>query len=288
MQCIVVVFSSLGCRCFDYDRQGAIPRELASCRHFAHQAMEALDRGDAAEAERLASQAVEAYPQDAQARRYLAEAFWRRGKSQAAIEQLAAARKLAPDDSTLLVQLGEIHLALDQWESARSLACDALDADPASARAWILRGDAFRAAGRLDEALADYTRAHGHEPSDTLVLRRLAAVSLERHEPQRALAYARSLVDGYSPAEPPADALDLQGQILAELGRSDAAAETFARAAALQPTPERFCRLAEAELLAGHVDAARQTLDRVLAIHPHHVQGLALRSRLADGSFARQ
>jgi tetratricopeptide (TPR) repeat protein len=283
--CIVL---ASGCHCFNYDRQGAICPELAKCRHYSHQAIAALDRGDVEQAERLSSQAVESYPQDAQARRGLAESLWRRGKTAAALEQLEHARQLAPDDPTLLVQLGEMYLALDQWESARTLAAEALDGDPHSPRAWLLRGDTFRAAGRLDDALADYTKALGLDNDDPQILRRLSVASLARRQPQRALAYARSLVDSYSPAEPPADALDLTGQILADLGRWNDAAEVYARASAVQATPERFCRLAEAELLAGQHDAARQTLDRVLSTHPQHMQGLALRGRLNDAALLRQ
>lgn len=277
-----------GCRCFNYDREGAVPAEVAACRHYAHLSIVALDRGDVERAERLASQAVESYPQDAQARRTLAEALWRRGKATAAIEQIGAARKLAPHDPTLLVQLGEMYLALDQWEAARELAADALDADPDSSRAWLLRGDTFRAAGRTDEAIADYTRASGLAPHDPQILRRLAVASLVRQQPQRALAYARVLVDHYAPGEPPADALDLQGAILADLGRWNDAANVFAQAAALQATPERFCRLAEAEILSGQPSAARETLDRVLASHPQHVQGLALLSRLNESAAMRR
>lgn len=284
--CAFVVLA--GCRCFDYDREGAVPAEVAACRHFAHLSIAALDRGDVDEAERLASQAVESYPQDAQARRTLAEALWRRGKATAAIEQIAAARKLAPNDATLLVQLGEMYLALDQWEAARELAADALDADPDSPRAWLLRGDTFRAAGRTDEAITDYTRASGFAPHDPQILRRLAVASLARRQPQRALAYARMLVDAYAPADPPADALDLQAAILADLGRWNDAARVYAQAAAVQATPERFCRLAEAEILSGEPGAARETLDRVLSCHPQHVQGLALLSRLNASASTRQ
>jgi tetratricopeptide (TPR) repeat protein len=283
-----VLLATGGCRCFNYDREGAVPKELATCRHYSHLAIAALDRGDVEQAERLASQAVESYPDDAAARRALAESLWRRGKASAAIEQIDAARKLAPNDATLLVQLGEMYLALDQWEAARELAADAIDANPHSPGAWTLRGDTFRAAGRLDDAIADYTRASGLSAGDPQVLRRLAVASLARRQPQRALAYARMLVDSYSPTEPPADALDLQGAILADLGRWPAAAEVYAQAARVQATPERFCRLAEAELLAGEPTAARATLDRVLSSHPQHIQGLALRSRLNESAPERR
>jgi Tfp pilus assembly protein PilF len=277
-----LLLAACGCRCFDYDREGAVPAELATCRHYSHLAIAALDRGDVEQAERLASQAVESYPDDAQARRALAESLWRRGKASAAIDQIDAARKLAPNDGTLLVQLGEMYLALDQWEAARELAAEAIDADPNAPAAWTLRGDTFRAAGRPGDAISDYTRASGLSAGDPQILRRLAVASLARRQPQRALVYARMLVDSYSPTEPPADAFDLQGAILADLGRWSAAAEVYAQAARVQATPERFCRLAEAELFSGEPTAARQTLDRMLTSHPQHVQGLALRSRLNE------
>jgi tetratricopeptide (TPR) repeat protein len=286
--CAALLATVGGCRCFDYDREGAVSRELAQCRHYAHLSIAALERGDAEQAQRLSAQAVEALPTDAQARRCYADALWRRGNAAAAIEQMEAARKLAPDEPALLVQLGEMHLAMDQWEAARTLAAEALDADPSSARGWLLRGDTFRAAGRFDEALADYTRAAGLEAENPQTLRRLAVVSLARGEPQRALAYARSLIDSYSPAEPPAGTFDLAGEILADLGRWNDAREMYAQAAAAQATPERLYRLAESELLSGEPAAARQTLDRVLASHPRHLQGLALRSRLDEANAPRR
>ena len=111
-----------GCRCFQYDKEGAVSPEVAQCRHYSHLSMAALDRGDADQAERLGAQAVQSCPHDVQARRALADAMWRRGKTTTAIEQIDQARKLSPDDPTLLVQQGEMYLSLDQWEAARAVA----------------------------------------------------------------------------------------------------------------------------------------------------------------------
>jgi tetratricopeptide (TPR) repeat protein len=277
-----------GCRCFHYDQDGAISPEMAECRRCSHLAIAALDRGDADQAERLSSQAVKSYPQDAQARRYLAEAMWRRGKVQPALEQIEIARRLAPDDAALLVKLGEMHLSLDEWEAARAAAEQALDADSDLPAAWLLRGDTYRRSGRFDEALSDYTRALRLRPDDVDILRRLAVVSLDRQQPERALAYSQTLIDNYGPERPSVDVYDLHGQVLASLGRWSDAAECYAHAVDEQATPDRLYALAEAELLAGRNTAAETAVNRALTVSPGHVQSLALRERMQQTGGPRQ
>ncbi len=247
---VAVSLAAGGCRCFDYDREGAVSPAVAECRRCSHLAIAALERGSLEEAEKLAAAAVKSSPQDVAARRTLAEALLRQNKAAAALEQVRVAGALAPHDCQVLAQLGQIHLALDHWEAAQEAAEKAIDCDPKSAAAWLLRGDSFRRAGKSELALADYARALGLRPGDPEICRRLALVSLDRGQPERALAYSQSHLESFAPGDATVEAYDLHGEILARLGRWDDAAAFMAEAVALGPTVQRQGRLAHARGLA--------------------------------------
>jgi tetratricopeptide (TPR) repeat protein len=217
-----------GCRW--WRDEGPVSPSLAACRQLSQQAVEALECGDGDGAWKLSQRAVDACPTDATARRQLAEALWRRRQATDAVAQLEAARRLAPHDAALTIRAGEMYLDGGQTALAQQRANEAIDQAPTSAAAWALRGRTRHAAGQLDDALADYLRALGHQPDSPDVMQRAAQVYLQKGSPDRALPLAQAAVESYGAGEEPIEALALLGSIMTRLGRPDEAAECFARA----------------------------------------------------------
>ena len=179
-----------------------------------------------------------------------------------------------------LARLGEMRLAEGKVEAARQDAERAINLDPHSATAWLVRGGAMQAAGRLQEALSDDLRALHYAPKDHRVLLAVAEVHLQQRQPERALQTLQTLADTYSPGEEPPQTLVLLGQTYTALGRYDEAIESFAAAVHRKPTPEAFCCLGEAELLAGHPAAAAAAARQALALQPQHQLSRELLNRI--------
>ncbi len=258
-----------GCRLPGHD--GAVPQSLADCRRLSRQGMAALDRGQPQEAESLLAKAVAACPVDAEAHRYYAEALWRRGGRQEAIAQMEEAGRLAGEDAALWARLAEMYLAIGQPERARQNADRALDLDPKLPSAWAIRGGVTRAAGQPRQALADYLRAMGYAPHDRAILQDVAGLYRQLNEPHRALQTLQCLADTYSPGEEPGGVLYLLGDAYIALERYDDAVESLAAAVTREkPTAEMYCRLGEADLLAGHAVEAAAAAQQALALDPGH------------------
>jgi len=251
--------------------QGPVSQSLANCRLLSQKAVAALEGGRQQEAESLLAEAVEACPADPQARFYYGEALWMRGARQEAIAQLQQAVRLAGEDATAWIRLAEMQLLAGEVQSARQSAEQALDVNPKLAAGWAIRGRVMRALGRTPQALADFHRALGYAPNDRQILREAALLHYQSNRPQRALATLQTLADTYPPGEEPQEVLYLSGLVQIALGRYEAAAASFSAALRrAKPTPEIYCRLGEAELLAGRANAAAAAARNALMLLPSH------------------
>jgi len=277
--CLLVALLASGCRL--PGRDGPISESLVNCRQLSRRGIAALERGQQQEAEKLLAEAVAACPVDPEARRQYAEALWQRGASHQAIEQLEEAGRLVEEDATLRVRLAEMQFGIGQVRLARQTAERALDADPRSAAAWIARGRVMRAEGNVPQALADYHRALGYAPTNPEILLATAELYHELNRPQRMLETLHSLTDTYVPGEEPQRVLHLTGLAYLTLGRyQDAVASLSAAVRREQPTPEIYCRLGEAELLAGHPEAASAAARNALMLQPTHQPSRELVNRI--------
>jgi tetratricopeptide (TPR) repeat protein len=136
----------------------------------------------------------------------------------------------------------------------------AVRADPDDARSLTLLGFAYQQRWRetadasyLPRAGEALRRARALEPRDALVVTGLGSLALTQHEFRRALALGREAVR-LAPAS--ARPYGVVGDALLELGRYDAAFESFERMVALRPGLASYARIAYARELIGRVDGA--------------------------------
>jgi tetratricopeptide (TPR) repeat protein len=254
---------------------------IAAGRQLTEQGMSAMERGDWKRAESLLARAVETSPADVDARRQYAEALWHRGAMSEALVELEQARSLVQEDPALAVRAGEVHLALGQTEKAWALADEALRWDPKFAPGWALRGRVSSATSQPKQALAFYQRSLGYTPDDQQVAILVAETYRQLNQPERALTTLQSIAERYPSGEEPQQVLFLQGLALTALGRYDDAVGHLTKAARRErPNAEILCRLAEAELLAGHLPQAQSSVQEALAMDPNHAASRALSQRM--------
>jgi len=276
---VVLALFLPGCRL--PNREGPVPKQLATCRRLSQLGVAAIERGKWDEAEKLLARAIETCPADPEARRHYAEALWRRGARREAVSQLEEAARLADGDAALHVRIADMRLAMGQMEPARRQAEQALDLDPKLSAAWGIRGRVMQTAGNTQQALADCHRALAYAPNDRATLLEIAELYRELDRPQRALAVLHNLADSYAPGEEPQQVLYLTGLAYMALERYDDAAESFSTAVVRgTPKPEIFYRLATAEFFAGRPTKAATAAQRALALDPQHPASHELLNRL--------
>ncbi len=157
----------------------------------------------------------------------------------------------------------------------------AIDLNPQSASAWELQGQILRQRNQPREALAAYYRALGSAPENREVLMALAETYRVMNDPERALLKLQTLADTYQAGDEPQKVLYLQGLALSALGRPADAASTLLAVRDRGPAnPELLFHLAEAEMQAGQLIAARQSVEQVLALEPRHQQARTMLDRL--------
>ena len=142
------------------------------------------------EAVRELERAVRLEPREPLARVELAKAYERANNLAGMVDQYRALRELAPQDPEYMYQMGQAYLRLSQWclEQIRRL-------DPQSARIDESLAEAYRAQGRMDEAIRAFQRAALADPKLPGIHLALAQIYLEqrrtkdaRHEIEQELA----------------------------------------------------------------------------------------------------
>ncbi|MFM7347484.1 MAG: tetratricopeptide repeat protein [Tagaea sp.] len=140
-----------------------------------------------------------------------------------------------------------------------------LAADPADAMALVNRGVTFHMLGRAEEAAADYARAAELAPQVALIRANLAAALLDAHKPGSARDAARVAVE-LDPAN--VSAWNNLGVACGQLGLGRDAQDAWRRALALDPDHvSTLVNLAQG-LRGQDPDAAADLFDRVLRLAP--------------------
>jgi tetratricopeptide (TPR) repeat protein len=271
--------------CAAFGRRGPSAAKLEAGRELSRQGLAAMELGQWQLAELLLQQAVGASPDDAQARRALAEVLWKRGAAAEALSQMTDALRAQPDDARLAVRAGEMAMSMGNRQAALDFAEQAIRLDPQLAPAWALRGRVFWQLDEPDRALADLTRALEFAPASADVLLDLAVIYRERNEPSRCLTTLHHLHDAYPPGEEPQGSLVLEGLSLLDLGRPHQACDALLAATRREPANAQVLYyLAHAQYSAGRYNEATAAVQQALALDASHEGSRQLLAQLAAPS----
>lgn len=268
--------------CATFGKRGPAAEKLAAGHELLRLGVAAMEMGQWRESETLLQRSLEAAPDDAETRRYMAEALWHRGAQESALAQVAAAIQLSPNDAKLAVRAGEMSLAAGAREAAIAHADQAIRLDPQLGEAWALRGRIFWQLNQPDRALADLQRALEFAPASADVLLDVAVMYRERGQPERCLTTLHQLHDTYAPGEVPQTALLLEGLALLDISRPQQAADVLLAAIGRGvPNAELLYYLAQAQSAAGRYAEATAAANEALKIDASHQASRQLLAQLA-------
>jgi tetratricopeptide (TPR) repeat protein len=244
-----------------------------------------LQAGDLRNAEREFSAALHSSPEFYPAEISLGYLELARKDPRAALERFERAIPLAPDDASPQVGRGQALLELNREADAVGAFEAAIAIDPGLAdvkrRVDVLRfrgveQDIARArqatrSGRLDDAVADYTRAIASSPDSAFLYRELGAVERQKGDQARALEHFRRAV-----TLDPTDAKSFVqiGEILEARGEFDAAEKSYADALAVEP----------GEAVQEKIDAVRTRAE--LARMPEQYRAIEHAAQITRGDLA--
>jgi Tfp pilus assembly protein PilF len=275
-----LIGSLAGCRSLGDTRR---TKELSAARQRSLQGADELQQQNWNEAERLFNDALRRSSADERAHWGMAEVFYQRGESEAAIRHMQAAAQLSGDNPDLLVRLGEMHLQADRLEEAVHYADKALAGNRQCCAAWALRGQVLRQQNRLDDSLQCYHRALICQPNNQQVQLEIADLYRALDRPQRALATLDRFIEAQAGETASARAWFLKGQALADLGQRKEAQMYLQRATQLarEDDSDLLLQLAESQVLSGELAEARLCLGRALQHDPQNPKALAIQQELA-------
>lgn len=150
--------------------------------------IEALRRGDGADALLAARDAVTAQPQDPQARRLLAAALRLEGDREGALAAIDQAIELAPEDANLHLERAGLLLQERQLDAAQAALARTIGLDPNQFPAYIVQAQLALGRGDLDEAERIARTAARIAPEHSQVAAIEGMLALRRGDADRALS----------------------------------------------------------------------------------------------------
>ncbi|MCO5172251.1 MAG: tetratricopeptide repeat protein [Planctomycetes bacterium] len=195
-----------------------------------------------------------------------------------AVEVLADAHRLAPDDPRTNLAYGRALVLLDRFPEALPPLNRARELAPDDADGHLLAGMALTGVQRFDDALAALERARALRPDDPQVHYFLAVAAYGAEDFEAILAHLDALA-GKAPDSP--QTLQLRYTALRVLGRRVEALEPLRRLAALSPRDVRLRRdLQDAEVEVLGWAAAVEEAGRAAAAEGADALALYLHARL--------
>ena len=263
--------------CTGLRRMGPVRQDVMLARQLSQQGMDAWQHGQPQRAEAIFQQAVESCPNDVEARCRLAECLWERGARQQAIEHLSRAVEMSGErDASMLIQLGQMQLALGDLGEASRLAESALRSAPQNEAAWRLHATVLERQGRVLEALDSYYRSLSYDAHDSDTLLAVAELHHQLGRPSRTLATLQQLDNSSVGGVSKRRVWELRGLAQQQVGRYDEAVESLTKAVELgPPSAELLGQLAEVHWQLGHGELARRALrDAFLLATPEQQSSL--------------
>ena len=210
------------------------PRLVFDSGEYSRLGIAAMEQDKLTEAEKQLEHAVKLSKNDINHRRHYAEALWRQGKHQEALQQLEEAIKRGgQNNASLHISLAEKYLAIQEYDTAYRHADEAVRLDSQDYRSWALRGktkcwQTAHQAGydkhtMLQQAREDYLRAVSLAPNERELLTELATIQMSLGQPEQALATWLNVQSLYSQKGEPPEVLIGKTETLMALQRFEEA-----------------------------------------------------------------
>lgn len=257
--------------------------------------------GQLAEAEAVGRRAVSLDARNAGAWNNLGIVLQESGKLEESLQCLLRVAQLAPDQPENHNNLGNTYKRLGRLHGARKEYEKAVALNPSYSEAFGNLAYLLNELGQLDEAMASARKAIKLNPRNANAYLNAAAIASNRQQTGEALRWIENILsfapdhpgalqalastqreaEDYVAAEQSArravaaapqsrEAVEMLGQVLQALNRSDEARTVFEQAASLPgPKPESALeRLAILELELGHGSKALELFDQALTLNP--------------------
>jgi tetratricopeptide (TPR) repeat protein len=229
-----------------------------------------LKQNRAREAEHTLSRAVRMYPAFARAHETLADALIMQGKLPEGLEALDRAAELEPGSASVRFKRGKVLDGLGREDDASKQFEESFKLTPH--REELVRGLRLQRMGNVKDAERIYRDVLLRDPDNVDALRLLAGVAMRAKQwgdaevlLEKALGKAPDFVQGW---------LDL-GQARQEQDRTDDALEAFAHAMRLEPDkPNAYASAATTNAMSGRHDEALRLFDEALKRKPDHAGAL--------------
>ena len=218
------ILLSLGCSAA---HRGSLTPSLVKSRQWTQRGLLATEAGNWTEAEKLLEKAVDACPDDREARLHYAQSLRKNGHPARALSEMEKLLCGTVEDGPLHIEMAEIYFELGNLDSAARHAEQGLKLDSSSGFAWAISARLATATGKHEKALAAYQRAIGLDPGCRTWLLEIAELYRQQGRPQEALSSLHSLTDTYSLGEVPQQIHYLEGLAYQALKRNEEAIESL-------------------------------------------------------------
>ncbi len=199
-------------------------------------------------------------------------------EAKAQYREVIRQRGTSPDGLVARNRLALLLVREARYADASALLAEVLEHNPLDAGALVLRGTIALETGRPGDAIVDLRTVLRDHPNDTHVLRLLARVHWMNEEREQSKTLLRKAIK----TNPGDIALRLElAEMLARSGESAAAKDEIERALALEPSHRRALEaLARLQVDDSEWEVALRTAARIEALHPgwflaDYVTGLA-------------
>ncbi len=214
------------------------------------------------------------------ARFLLGQLYLEMGDAAAAETELVRAAELGADPVDLMEPLGRARLAQGKYFEILDQPVLDVDAPPEiRASASVIRGNAYRGLGRIDEALIELRGAADLDPTNAGAFTGLARIAMEKDDLEQA---ERDLAGAMAAAPEDFDVLALKGDI--EYAKKDYAASEATFQDLVDRRPDNLfplIPLARAQIAGNRIDEAVANLEKALAVSPNHRSAQYLRALAA-------
>jgi tetratricopeptide (TPR) repeat protein len=263
-------------------------QSLVNARQLSLRGTDAFQRNRDQDAELLFSQALSESPQDERAHWGYASVLWKSGDKRKALEHMNEAFRLSGRNPDYAIQLGQMHLDLGQFDSAKALAIDVLAVNRNHNNAWALLGDVHRTQKDWPSSLECYHHALLLRSDNPQVQFAVADIYRKTGRPERALATLDRMVDLHAAIVEDPEHLLLRGLTFTDLDRPKEAKELLAKCSErLEPTAwDKQLLVIEAQVRLADLVQARMAMGRIAPEHTNEPTVLRWKNRL-DSDFVR-